>query len=47
MSERQHDASSTGWYAIELNGAFGYAGAHYQHPTQGGQCDKSSDTSWS
>jgi uncharacterized protein (DUF1330 family) len=29
MSERQHDASSTGWYAIELNGAFGYAGAHY------------------
>ncbi len=29
MSERQQDASSVGWYAIELNDAFGYAGAHY------------------
>ncbi len=29
MSERQQDASSVGWYAIELNDAFGFAGAHY------------------
>ena len=29
MSERQEKPSPTHWYAIELNSAFGYAGAHY------------------